>query len=665
GGGRTGGRSNNQGNGRSDVQGGQGDQGRGQGNGKNQNGDAINDNIRVGAGYATYTDRFHELARLVPHLVTPEYIRIERAFMLGANEARQDPNIITGIELSNLRFSYEIEIASEQLVEIDKVIKGCKLEIKGHVLDINLIPFGSGCFDLIIGMDWLANHKAEIICHEKVVRIPLPNGKVLRVIGERPEEKIRHLRSAKTKEQKQEKILVTREYPEVFLDDLSRLLPNREIKFRIELVPGAIPIMKSPHRLEPSEMEELELNKLNIKNRYPLPRIDDLFDQLQGSQYFSKIDLRFGYHQLRVHEDDIPKTAFRTRYGHFKFIIMPFGLTDAPASQKEHKVHLGLVFELLKKERLYAKFSKCEFWLRVVQFLRHVINRDGIYVDPSKIKVVENWEAPRTPSKKSKSFDWGEEQENEFQTLEVKLCNAPVLTLRDDPKYFVAYCDASGLRLGCVLMQRGKVITYALRKLKFPKKNYTTHDLELGVVVFALKIRRHYLYGTKSVIYTDHKSLQHIFSQKDLSMRHRRWIVLFSDYDSEIRYYLVNARGTGNPLDMSMAYHPQTDGQSERTIHTLEDMLRACEVSFPDYVGKGMVRFGKKGKLAPRFVRPFEIIEKLQLVSFRCSKIFRVATPRAVVHAGDKTSVDARSWYMISEDAKSWVCDCLHTFTVI
>ncbi|GKD26737.1 putative reverse transcriptase domain-containing protein [Tanacetum coccineum] len=273
-----------------------------------------------------------------------------RAFMLGAEEDRQDSNIVTGtftlnnhyattlfdtgvdysfvyttfipllgIEPNDLRFSYEIEIASGQLVEIDKVIKGCKLEIEGHVFDINLIPFGSGSFDVIIGMDWLSNHKAEIICHEKVVRILLPDGKVLRVIGERSKEKMRHLVSAKAKEQKREELFVVRDFPKVFPDDLSGLPPSREIEFRIELVPGAIPVTKSPSRFAPSEMEELsgqlkelqdkgfirpssspwgapilfvkkkdgsfrmcidyrELNKLTIKNRYPLPRIDDLFD---------------------------------------------------------------------------------------------------------------------------------------------------------------------------------------------------------------------------------------------------------------------------------------------------------------------------------------------------------------------------------------------------
>ncbi|GKC96783.1 putative reverse transcriptase domain-containing protein, partial [Tanacetum coccineum] len=255
--------------------------------------------------------------------------RLNRAQGLGGNHPNQvlatnrglgrrnQGNQARGIKPSDLGYSYEIEIASGQLVEIDKVIKGCKLEIDGHVFDINLIPFGSGSFDVIIGMDWLSDHKAEIICHEKVARIPLLDGK------------------------KQEEVVVVKDFPEVLWDDLSGLPPIREIEFRIELVPGAMPVVKSPYCLTPSELDELscqlkelqdkgfirpslspwgapvlfvkkkdgsfrmcvdykELNKLTINNRYPLPRIDDLFDQLQGSQYFSKIDLRFGYHQLIV-----------------------------------------------------------------------------------------------------------------------------------------------------------------------------------------------------------------------------------------------------------------------------------------------------------------------------------------------------------------------------
>ncbi|GJT82852.1 putative reverse transcriptase domain-containing protein [Tanacetum coccineum] len=459
-----------------------------------------------------------------------------RAFMLGAEEARQDLNIIT---------------------EIDKVIKGCKLEIEGHVFDIDLIPFGHGSFDVSIGMDWLSKYKAEIICREKVVRIPLPDGKVLRVLGERPKEKVRFLIGVK----KQEEIVVVRDFPEVFPDDLTGLPPIREIKFQIKLTLGATPVAKSPYCLAPTELEELsgqlkelkdkELNKLTVKNRYPLPKIDDLFDQLQGLQFFSKIDLRSGYHQLRVHEDDIPKTAFRTRYEHFKFTVMPFGLTNAPAifmdlmnrvcrpyldkfvvvfindiliyskTQEELVEHLRLVLELLKNEKLYAKFSK------------------------SKSLIIL--------TKTSKTFDWGEEQELAFQTLKDKLCNAPVLALLDGPKDFVVYCDASGIGLGCVLMQRGKVIAYASRQLKIHEKNYTTHDLELGAVVFALKIWRHYLYGTKS-------------------------IELFSDYDYEIRYHPGKANVVADALSRKERVKPKRVRAMNMILQSsIKDMILAAQ----------------------------------------------------------------------------------------
>ncbi|KAD3336850.1 hypothetical protein E3N88_32369 [Mikania micrantha] len=351
-----------------------------------------------------------------------------------------------------------------------------------------------------------------------------------------------------------------------------------------------------------------ELNKVTIKNRYPLPRIDDLFDQLQGASYFSKIDLRSGYHQLQVRDEDVPKTAFRTRYGHYEFMVMPFGLTNAPAvfmdlmnrvckpyldkfvivfiddilvyskNEKDHEEHLRKMLELLKSEKLYAKLSKCEFWMREVQFLGHIINGQGIQVDPSKIEAVKEWDTPRTPTEirqflglagyyrrfienfskislplttltqKKVTFEWGEKQQEAFDALKQKLCSAPILSLPEGNEDFIVYCDASRLGLGCVLMQRKKVIAYASRQLKTHEKNYTTHDLELGAVVFALKIWRHYLYGTNCVIYTDHKSLQHILDQKILNMRQRRWVELLSDYDCEIRYHPGKANVVADAL---------------------------------------------------------------------------------------------------------------------
>ncbi|GJU41951.1 putative reverse transcriptase domain-containing protein [Tanacetum coccineum] len=402
-----------------------------------------------------------------------------RSFMLGAEEARQDPNIVTGtftlnnhfattlfdsgadysfvsttfipllgLEPSDLGFRYEIEMVSGQLVEIDKVIKGCKLEIEGHVFDIDLIPFGHGSFDVIIGMDWLSNYKAKIIYHEKVVTIPLPDGKVLRVVGERSKEKARLLMSAKAGDKKQEEIVMVRDFPEVFPNDLSGLPPILEIEFQIELILEATPVTKSPYRLAPSELEEVAV--------------------------FSKIDLKSGYHQLRVHEDDIPKTAFRTRYGHFEFTVMLFGLTNAPAifmdlMNRVCRSYLDkFVIVFIDDILIYSKTQE-------EHFLMHVINGNEIHVDPSKIEAVKNWKAPRTPTE-------GEEQELAFQTLKDKLCNAPILALPNGPEDFVVYYDAFRIGLGCVLMQRGKVIAYASRQLKIHEENYTTHYLELGQI---------------------------------------------------------------------------------------------------------------------------------------------------------------------------------------
>ncbi|GJW83737.1 putative reverse transcriptase domain-containing protein [Tanacetum coccineum] len=487
--------------------------------------------------------------------------------------------------------SYVIEIAYGKKVEVDRIICGCKLELGNSLFTIDLIPLGHGSFDVIVGMDWLSQNKAVIVCHEKVVEIPLIGGEILRVQGERALGVGKTLMNVKVDEPKVGDISVVRDFVDMFLEDLSGLPLQRQVEFRIDLIPRASPVAKSPYRLAPSEMQELsgqleelqdkgfirpshspwgapvlfvkkkdesfrmcidyrELNKLTVKNQYPLPRIDDLFDQLQGSRFFYKIDLRSGYHQLRVHEDDIPKTTFRTRYGHFEFTIMPFGLTNAPAvfmdlmnqvcksyldklvivfiddiliyskSKEEHKVHLRLVLELLKKEKLYAKFSKCEFWLQEVHFLGHVVNQNGIHVDPSKIEA----------------------------------------------------------GLGCVLMHRNKVIAYESRQLKIHEKNYTTHDLELGAVVFALKIWRHYLYGTKSVIYTDHKSLQHIFDQKELNMRQRRWIELFSDYECEIRYHPGKANVVADALSRKERVKPKRVRAMAMTIQSgVKGMILAAQ----------------------------------------------------------------------------------------
>nr|GEW90963.1 retrotransposon protein, putative, Ty3-gypsy subclass [Tanacetum cinerariifolium] len=299
---------------------------------------------------------------------------------------------------------------------------------------------------------------------------------------------------------------IVSEFPDVFPDELPGIPPVRE---------GApVLFVKKKDGSMRLCIDYRELNKITIRNRYPLPRIDDLFDQLQGAMHFSKIDLRSGYHQLRVKEQDISKTGFRTRYGHYELLLMPFGLTNAPAvfmdlmnrifhefldkfvivfiddilvfskSKEEHEDHLRTVLQTLRQEKLYAKFSKCEFWLSSVAFLGHIVSAEGITMDPAKI-----------------------------------------------------YSVASKKGLGCVLMQHGKFIAYASRQLNPYKVNYPTHDLELAAVVFALKIWRHYLHGESCDIFTDHKSLKYIFMQRELNMRQRRWLELLKDYDTNIQYH--------------------------------------------------------------------------------------------------------------------------------
>ncbi|GJV37828.1 putative reverse transcriptase domain-containing protein [Tanacetum coccineum] len=397
------------------------------------------------------------------------------------------------------------------------------------------MPIELGSFDAIIGMDWLARYQAIIVCAEKIVRIPWGN-ETLIVHGDESnqghEARLHIISYSKTQEymlkgcpvflahvttnevedksekKRLEDVPIVRDFPEVFPEDLPGLPPTRQVEFQIDLIPGAAPVARAPYRLAPSEMKELseqlkelsdkgfirpssspwgapvlfvkkkdgsfrmcidyrELNKLTVKNRYPLPRIDDLFDQLQGSSVYSKIDLRF---------------------------IEGFSKIAKPMTKLTQK----------------------------------------------KVK-----------------FVWGDKQEAAFKLLskklcsaqkKQKLCSAPILALPEGSEDFIAYCDASKKGLGAVLMQREKVIAYASSQLKIHKKNYTTHDVEPRVVVFALKIWRHYLYGTKCMVFTNHKSLQHILNQKELNIRQRRWLELLSDYDCEIRYHPGKANVVADAL---------------------------------------------------------------------------------------------------------------------
>nr|GEU76455.1 putative reverse transcriptase domain-containing protein [Tanacetum cinerariifolium] len=586
----------------------------------------------------------------------------------------------------------------------------------GCPFNINLMPIDLGSFDVIIGIDWLAKNHVVIVCDEKIIRIPYGN-EILIVQGDK---RIKGQKSA------------------------LRIISCLKTQKYMEKVRAA-------YRLAPSEMQELstQLIKHVLEDR-----------------------LEVWLHKLRVCDENILKTTFRTRHGHYEFQVMPFGLTNTPAvfmdlmnrvckpfldkfvivfindiliysrNKVEHEGHLKRILELLKKEELNDKFSKCDFWL-------------------SKI-------AKPMPklTQKSVKFDWGKKEETAFQILTQKRCSALILALPEGNENFMVYCDASHKGLGAILMQREKVIAYASYQLKIHEKNYTRHDLELGAVVFALTMWRHYLFGMRCVVLTDHKILQHILDQKELNIRERRWLELLSDYDCEIHYhqrkgnvvadalnqktearkeenyraedlggmikklesgadkmlclknrswipsfgnlralimheshkskYLIHPgsdkmyqdmkklywwpkmkveiatyvgkcrtcikvkaeymkpsgllslqESFGTQLDMSTAYHPETDGQSERTIQTLEDMLRTCVIDF----GKRWDRhlplieffynnsyhtsikvapfealYGRKcrspvcwaeGKLNPHYIGPFKIYAKVGTVAYR------------------------------------------------
>ena len=361
-----------------------------------------------------------------------------------------------------------------------------------------------------------------------------------------------------------EDIPIVKEFPHVFQDDISGLPPDRAIEFVIELIPGTESISIPPYRMAPAELKQLkaqleellskgfirpstspwgalvlfvkkkdgslrlcidyrQLNRATIRNQYPLPHTDELFDQLHGSRVYYEIDLRSGYHQLRVRENDVSKTAFRTRYAHYEFLVMPFRLTNAPAAfmdlmnrvfstyldkfviifiddilvysgnPEEHAKHLQTEFQILRERQLYAKFSKCQFLLDKVAFLGHVISAEGISVDPQKIEAIVNWKPPTnvfevrsflglasyyrkfvqrfskiaTPLtnllKKDQKLEWSDTCQHNFEELRKRLTTAPVLALQSRKDGYVVYSDASRQGLGCVLMQNGRVIAYASR----------------------------------------------------------------------------------------------------------------------------------------------------------------------------------------------------------
>ncbi|GJQ98260.1 putative reverse transcriptase domain-containing protein [Tanacetum coccineum] len=513
-----------------------------------------------------------------------------------------------------------------------------------------------------------------------------------------------------------------------------------------------------------------ELNKLTVKNRYPLSRIDYLFDQLQGSSVYSKIDLRSGYHQLRVCEEDVPKTAFRTRYGHYEFQVMPFGLTNASAvfmdlmnrvcklyldkfvivfidniliyskNKQEHEEHLKLILELLKKEEFYAKFSKCEFWILKVQFLGHVIDSQGIQVDPTKIDSIKDWTSPKTPteicqflglagyyrrfiegfSKIAKSmtkltqkkvkFDWGDKQELEL--LSDYDCEIPYHSEKAN-----VVADALSrkerikpLRVRALVMiicfDLLKKILEAQIEARKPE-NFEAEDVggmirkEKTLIMHESHKSKYSVHPGSDKMYQDMKKLywwpnmnadiatywDNITKLPKTSSGYDTiWVIVdrltkfahflpMKENDSMERLTKLSfQKALGTFLDMSTAYHPQTDRQSKRTIQTLEDIYhtsikvapfealygRKCrspvcwaKKSYADIrrkplefqVGdkvmlkvspwKGVIRFVKQGKLNPMYIGPFKVLAKVGTVAYKLELPQQLSRIHSIFHVSN------------------------------
>ncbi|KAG8502445.1 hypothetical protein CXB51_000382 [Gossypium anomalum] len=488
---------------------------------------------------------------------------------------------------------------------------------------ITVLPFDE--FDIILGMDWLTVHDAIVNCKRKVIDLRCKNDEIIRIessdlnrllavasvmkarnyVKKGCEAYLAYVLDSKVDNKKIESVPVVCEFSDVFLEELPGLPQIWEVEFGIELVPGTTPILIAPYRMAPTELKELksqlqkltnrgfarpsfsswgapvlfvkkkdgtmrmcidyrQLNKVTVKNKYPLPRIDDLFDQLKGATMFSKIDLRSGYYQLRVRTLTYRKPLLeRDQF----FVVFIDDILIYSRNEYEHAEHLRLVLQTLRDKQLYAKFNKCEFWLREVGFLGHIVSASGIRVDPSKISAIMDWKPPRNVSEvhsflglagyyrrfvkgfsmivtpltkslqKDVKFEWSEKCQNNFDQLKALLTEAPLLVQPESGKEFVIYSDALLIGLGCVMMQEGKVIAYASRLLKPHEKNYLTHGLELVAIVFALKIWRHYLFSEKCHVFSDHKSLKYLMRQKDLNLRQRRWLELLKDYELVIDYH--------------------------------------------------------------------------------------------------------------------------------
>ncbi|GKA35638.1 putative reverse transcriptase domain-containing protein [Tanacetum coccineum] len=382
-----------------------------------------------------------------------------------------------------LDVSYTIELADGRIAESDTIIRGCTLNLLDHPFSTNLMPVELGRFDVIIGMYWLSKYHAVIICDENIVHI-FYSKEILTIRGDG---------SSEGNFGKEDGRQVRGEATYRHADHLG----FSGARAPYQLTPWEAPVLFVKKKDGSFRMciDYRKQDKLTVKNRY----------RSRGSTIFR--------------EEEFTKTAFRTRYGHYQFQVMPFGLTNSPARKEEHEEHLKLILELLKKEELYAKFLKCNFLLSKVQFLGHVIDSEGVHVDPAKIESIKYWASPKTSTEIRQFLEWGEKEESAFQLLKRKLCRAPILELPEGSKNFVVYCDAWHKGLGAVLIQKEKVIAYASRQLK------------------------------------------------ELNMRHRRWLELLSDYDCKIRYHHGKANVVTDALSQKERVKPLRDRALMMTIN--------------------------------------------------------------------------------------------------
>ncbi|GJW13012.1 putative reverse transcriptase domain-containing protein [Tanacetum coccineum] len=529
---------------------------------------------------------------------------LAKVYTVGRAGTDPDLNVVTD------RY-YDVELADGRIIGLNTILRGCTLNFLNHPFNIDLIPVELGSFDAIIGMDWLVKYQAIIVCAEKIVRIPWGN-ETLIVRGDRSNQTGDTSLEVEDKSEKKrlEDVPIVRDFPEVFPEDLPGLPPTRQVEFQIDFSsPWGAPVLfvKKKDRSFRMCIDYRELNKLTVKNRYPLPRIDDLFNQLQGSSVYSKIDLSSSS-ESRIDSQGLA--------GYYRRFIEGFSKIAKPMTKLTQK----------------------------------------------KVK-----------------FEWGDKQETAFQLLKQKLCSAPILALPEGSEDFIVYCDASIKGLGVVLMQREKVIAYASRQLKIHEKNYTTHDLELGAVVFSLKLWRYYLYGTKCTVFTDHKSLQHILNQKELNMSasiERRATIKgfdpssltiglnlpkqFLDAQTEAKKpkniknedvggmlvkILKIQRSLGRNVNHRAERNSMLQWQELVAMLWSEVGKKEVQLTGPEIVGdkvmlkvspwKGVVHFGKRGKLNPRYVRPFKVLEKVGEVAYKLELLEELSRVHNTFHVSN------------------------------